>query len=426
MLNYSPPLRIHTFISTMLEYLVSLYTSVYWTKRVAVAFGIVLFICSGFQIFRVLSTRFTITDELPFDYKPELGFGYLDPLTINSPYELPPDFFPSEFENITIKGNFDADNDYPNQRVRAPLANVYKILERPIDLQTTEVPKTIAENFGFDKRGGIQVSATVQTWEKNNRELEINGQYLLIDYANKELATAPLKGSDPETIQHEITDMQQEALGSYFSRTLRDLEIETDFTNYSFSLHNVAYNEEIEEFVFPESETGGDFLMIRAMRNYPNLFKEFELYSTNAVYPGYTFTNNYLIVPRYIPEQSTSLDTIAQLSLYNWPIDQTISEENTNVQTYNIKTPKKAYDEVQKNNKYLMSLTDKDSNAPVNAEKLSGVNSLSLVKIRLENFEDIVNIGYIQPIYVFIFETTIDGKLAELVYYVPAVLNISE
>jgi hypothetical protein len=166
--------------------------------------------------------------------------------------------------------------------------------------------------------------------------------------------------------------------------------------------------------------------MIKASRNYPNLFKEFELYSTNAVYPRYTFSNNYLIVPRYIPEKSTPLESIAQLSLYNWPIDQTLSPENTNVQTYNIKTPKKAYEEIQKNNKFLMSLTDKETNAPLNADTLSGTNSLSLVRIRLENFEDVVNTGYIQPIYVFIFETTIDGELAELVYFVPAVLNISQ
>jgi hypothetical protein len=351
------------------------------------------------------------------DYKPELGFNAIDRLTL-TPLTTPPTFKPTVFKNSTLKGNLDVDNGYPFETTRVPLANVYKIQEIPIDLNTTETPRKIAKNLGFT-REPVTSTSTTQTWSEGNKELEINGQYLLIKYKNNAIRKGTTNG-DPLLLG------DSNSLKSVFSDVLRSYGIISDLENYKFRVDRVDYDKSLNEFVFNGSSTTSSFIRINAERQYPSLFKEIDTVTTNATYPNRLHSNTYVVIPATLPRGATMKEYIAELNLYNWPIAAK-DKNDKNVQTYNIKSPRKAFDELQNANKYLMAVSEitlqGDTRKPFDVDELSGIDRVDVFRIRLEMYEDLVNTTYIQPVYVFICQAESNGKLLELVYYVPALAD---
>ncbi len=392
----------------------SLYTSVYWTKRTLLVVSLLVFICSGFRIFQFVTKKFTTTISSVSDYKPELGFGAIDKLTL-TPLNVPPGFKPQEFRNITLNGSFDTSNTYPLESTRSPLANVYKIQEIPIDLNTTETPRRIAKAFGFLKEP-VQSTSTTQVWSEGNKDIEINGQYLLIKYKNSALKKQSPTTGDPIVIG------ESDSMSQYFSEALKSYGIITDFKDYKFTLEYLNFDKAKNEFVFSGDPKSGQFIRLNAIRQYSNLFKSLTTASTIAAYPNYLYSNNYLIFPAVLQKNTLVKDNIVELSLYNWPIGSK-EKPDKSIQTYNVKTPKAAFDEVKENNKYLISVADWDTKVPVSLDDLTGINRLQLYKIQLQMYEDVVNTTYIQPVYVFVCQAERNGKLIELVYYVPALTD---
>ena len=88
----------------------SLYTSIYWTKRAFVVFALIIFICGGFRIFQIVSNSLTQQNLKVSAVRPEMGFGKIDKLNLKSIDTN--GFSPSQFRISTTKGNLDVDNLY--------------------------------------------------------------------------------------------------------------------------------------------------------------------------------------------------------------------------------------------------------------------------------------------------------------------------
>jgi hypothetical protein len=393
---------------------VSLYTSVYWTKRVFVVVGLLLFLCSGIRIFQFVSSKLTTTTVVQSPPKAELGYGDLDRLTITSPLKIPSGFNPTDFRIGTLTGKLDVDNGYPLENTQVPLANVYKIIEKPFDLNSTEIPKQIAKNLNFTVE-----QITDGVWKEDDRELQINGQYLLINYKNNKLKTAAAVSSGTPAPVRDVDTAKR-----LFESTLKDMGITPNLTNYKFDYQFVDYDATKDIFT-PTGTPSGKFIKVSAKRFYSNLSKNNNS-TTTAVYPDFTFTNNYIIIPSTLPQNYKTPQVLTALSFYNWPLDTDGAATNKNAQTYYLKSPKQAYQELTTTKKYLMSVRKWNTYGYIDPSELSGIDRLVLFTIRLEMYEDTVNTDFIQPVYVFTFQAEKNGQLIELVYYVPALLNTIE
>jgi hypothetical protein len=402
---------------------VSLYTSVYWTKRAFIVFALIIFLCSGFRVFTFVSDKFSTNKVTVSEPKPELGFDLLDKLTL-TPLDLPPGFRPADFKNLTNTGTFDVDNGYPTQDVKAPIANVYKIAERKIDLNTTEVPRKIAKNLNFSEDPTQEISTAIKVWKDRNRELEINGQYSTLKYKNTGVrqttmaaGTKSLLPGQSNVVSNAETDKTR------FDSVLKEIGLPFEnLATYKFESTAVNFDASKNDFVLAGAESAGSFVRINATRLYPSLSKVSTKANTTAVYPNYLYSNNYIILPATAETTGKLSDKIVELSFYNWPIE--LDTKSKNVQTYPIKTPRKAFEELKTTNKYLMSAAEWDTKIPVSADKLIGIDEVMVRRIRLEMYEDILYTNTIQPISVFVTEADLNGKRYQLIYYIPAVTYV--
>jgi hypothetical protein len=401
---------------------VSLYTSVYWTKRTLVVVFLLVFLCTGFRVFQFVSGKFT--KEIDFgskEPKASQGFGVLDKL-IPSHIDTPPGFEPIEFRNNTIKGNFDVDNGYPTQDKKTPVANVYKIEERSYDIDITELPRAIAKKLGFNSEP-TSISNTVRTWNENQREFEIDGQYGLVKYKNNILTQfAPSPSSSDE-----FDDSNKIKL--YFQNELKNYGINNDWTNYIFTKQYVNFDQESKRFVTSGNNDLGSYIRLNAIREYPNLSKADTRVTTKSnaayAYPNYSAemqsSNNYLIIAlTKVTNNTQSIDRLTELSLHNWPINQSTDIKNEDLQTYYIKRPQDAFEELKTTNKFLVSYSEWGTHLPIKPEDLIGIETVNVHRIKLEMYEDTVNTGYIQPVYIFVCQAQKGDTPIELIYMIPA------
>lgn len=394
----------------------SLYSNVYWTKRVLVVLVLLVFICGGIRLFQLVSTSLTRRDIQSSGYKPERGFGNLNKIVLRS-IETG-EFKPTEFRISTTKGNLDVDNLYPSESEPNPLANVYRIIEQPINLSTTENPLNIGRKLGFNQPPQ-EITSTVRRWNDSNRELEIDGQYTTVIYSNNKLKKAnkaPESGIFPTNEQGQLQIM--------FTKVLSELEIKTSFMGYTYSGEYLNYDSDADKFI-PTAGTNGSFFRVAAKRIYPNLVKINETASTRATYPTYTVSNNYFIIPnlpqyKNINDFNPSTD-IVELRIFNWPINQDTSPNNPNVQTYSIKTPRQAYLELSEGKGSLVSITELPTKRPVEIAEIKESKLVDILSVRLDMYEDTFYTKYIQPVYSFICEVNHSGKKYQLVYYVHAI-----
>lgn len=398
----------------------SLYTSVYWTKKVLAVLGVVLFLCIGYNVFNALRSRFTDNLNTGQNVYEEAGFSDINKLTI-IPLDVQGNFQPSEFIDSTTLGSLYVSNEYPKSSDLTPVANVYKIEEKAVDLSTSEIPRRIASNFEFTSEI-IEISETTFRWQESGRELEINGLYNLISYKDSSLIRS---GVEQDVMNANIIDVSRAFqedpsinLGSVFQNSLSTVGISTDFENYEFDVHPVEYDYDQDDFVNVTTNDDYEFVRIDATRVYQNINKTNPNIQVKAMYPDYVKSNNYIVVPRFY-EQGNNFNQIAEIGLYNWPINQDVTDNNA-VQTYYIRTPREAYDLLQKDKKFLVSVSNWEDDSYVDPSLISSENTFEIISIEVGMYENIVNTRYIQPIYAFIGQINLDGEKLKVVYYVPA------
>lgn len=390
----------------------SLYTSVYWTKRVMVVLALVLFVCAGIRIFQIVGTSLTQTNTQVADTPPELGFGKLNPVVL-LPIKDAEAFKPTTFRISTTKGNLDTDNTYPLESTKSPLGNVYRITEKEITLATTEDPKRIAAKVGFSGNPD-EVSSTERSWAQGGRELYIDGLYLLVNYKNNNLRQPRTESTSPIS----LTD--QNILKTTFAAVLKEFDIQSDLNGYTYDGELVNYDVATKEFTGSGSLTTGQFLRINVRRGYPNLVKTDQKAQTKAAYPGFNESNNYVIIPTATAAGNKVLDNLVELGLYNWPLNQTIAATNPGVQTYPLKTVRQAYDELVSTNQTLVYAAESRTRKEISPSELSTVTLVDLLSVRVEMYEETFYSRFIQPVYVFVAEAEKGGKKYTLVYYVSA------
>lgn len=394
----------------------SLYTSVYWTKRVLVVMVLIIFLCGGFRAFQFVSERLTVKDISISEFRPEIGFGQL-----NRPFfegiEIAESINSPQFRISTTTGNLNTENGYPLQATRDPIANVYRITERSISLETRNAPLRIAREVGFTN-DPKELSSTLFEWEQNNRVLTIEGLYLLVDYENRSLKR-------PSPVQTgTISRVDQNALRTLFSNSLRAFQLSIpDSNEYIFNAEYVIFDRNENAFVPSGESNSGSHIRINAIRNYPNLVKTNDQATARAIYPRGRVSNNYVVLPLSTTPTEEVLDKIAEMSIYNWPIVQSISASNRDVQTYPIKTPREAYNQLVNGEAKLVSAYDLSNNKKATSEDLSEVQTIDLLTVRIDNFEPKINSRYIQPFYVFRSEAQLSDKKIELIYILPAILD---
>lgn len=409
----------------------SLYSSVYWTKRVAVVLALIIFFCSGFRLFTYVSKKLTKELKGTVLIPAEAGFVGVDKLTITA-FRTPPGFTPQEFVNDTNNGNYDVDNglvgpeddptvkDYPKETEKTPIANVFKIADRQINLNSTEIPRNIAKSLNFN-REPFRTTNTLQEWVEGTRHLQIEGQYLTINYSDDIVKNTNFPSFEERTFSG------QESIKSYLNDKFKDYGIDTDIEGYEFSAEYTTYDKATNDFIPSSSKDSGPFIRLSAKRVYSNLSKPYSGTKTYAVYPNpqYHYTNNYIIIGKNMQSTTNSdREMTLKMSLYNWPISKTNlqGKDNKDVQTYYIKTPKTAFEELKSSNKTLISAVEWGTNIPKKSEDLVGINRVLVRQIKLEYYEDTVNTSYIQPVYVFLSEVSEGNKHYELVYVIPALL----
>lgn len=378
-----------------------------------VVLALVMFICTGIRIFQVVGNSLTKQNTVIADTPPELGFGKLSPLALSS-IKTSNNFKPTTFRISTTKGNLDADNGYPLESTSSPLGNVYRITEKNITLATTEDPKRIAAKVGF--AGNPQeVSSTERSWSQGGRELYIDGLYLLVKYKNNNLRTARTESVSPIV----LTD--QNALKNVYSAVLKEFDIQSDLASYTYDGELVNYNAANNSFTGSGNLNTGQYLRINARRPYPNLVKTEQKPQTKATYPTYNESNNYIIIPTATTGGNTVLNNLVEFGLYNWPINQTISANNPNVQTYPLKTLRQAYDELVSTNGTIVYAAESRTRKEIALSELDGTTLVDILSVRVEMYEETFYNKYIQPVYIFVTEVEKDSKKYTLVYFISAV-----
>lgn len=395
----------------------TLYSSVYWTKRVLVVIALIVFICGGIRIFQFISSSLTKSDIQVSEFKPEFGFGKIDKMQITG-LDTPDDFKPN-FRITTTKGNLDADNGYPLESTQSPIANVYKITEQEISLETSRNPIRIATKIGLKTASNPKVvNSTTFSWNEAGKTLQIDGLYNLVDYNNNLLRQS---GS---SVEGSINKTDQAVLKSLFVNSLRDFDISfPDQDDYIYDAEYTIYDAKTDQFIPSGSQTAGSNIRINARRKYPNLVKNNSTAQARAIYPGGTISNNSVIVPANVNSDKSLLGQIAELHLYDWPVNQTIDAQNPNVQTYSIKTPLQAYTELQNGTALLVSAYKSDTRQFIDTSTLSGIDVADVLSIRIDEFEQKTYRKYIQPTYVFTVEVSKDNERILLIYNVPAVVE---
>ena len=401
----------------------SLRKVVFLTKRVIVLLVFLVFICGALRLFLVLSERFSVKQEFVGLEKPEAGFGKLPLVKINSRYDS--SFLKiSRFRISTTSGLLDTENGYPIESTVNPLVNVFSVQERPIDITNTEDPIKIAQSMKFSTKPN-EISSTQKEWYENNRRLIINGQYKTVFYKNENLIEATPQNSGQDNPNQLINS--SDYLKNFFQNAMRYFKIPTSFDEYKFSLSYLDYDPDRKDFNVSTSSQGR-FIRIDAKRVYPSLNKtktpnQDDAVPTNAAYYDFFESINYLII-RNDPKmrsQESLIDYLVEMSIYNWPINTTITGTNVSVQTYPIITPKQAYKELTNGNAYLVSARKYYTNEKVDLTELFGVDVADILALRLEYYEDVEFNKYIQPVYVFITEVMKNERKYQLVYYVPAI-----
>lgn len=415
----------------------SLYSNVYWTKRIIVIFSVVLFICSGWRIFTFVSGRLTIITPT-VSYRQEGGFTDLEKLTINTKISTPPDFQPNEFINDTIFGQFSVDNgefgvdaetvvDYPTQNDKSPVANVFKIQQGQIGLNATEIPYRIAKNFGF-KKEPLRLESVKMNWRENNKDLEIDGQFLKIRYQDFDLiekspTSVITLSDDPESLKRKY----EEIMRKYGIINADDV---VTFGSYAFQYEYGDYvndNSSQKIFVPNGSRTSGNYIKIYGVRTYENYVKPKKDTQTTAIYPNPNSrtSNNYIVLNTNPTASFSEREQLVEISLFNWPIVQYQYDNprdpiaNENVRTYFIKTPREAFNELKSSNNTLVSATDKVGR-PLQSEELSKIQKVHVMQIKMQMYEDTINTSYIQPVYVFYCTVEEEDKDFRLMYIIPA------
>ncbi len=219
----------------MLEYHVSLYTDVYWTKRFLVAFTIILVICTGIRIFQFVSDRLSIQEVAVGAIKPEVGYGSIPPLNLQTKQGFE-NFRPSRFRITTVSGNLNVENGYPQETTESPIANVYRVIEQPIDLSTTQEPLRIARDLNFNQTPQ-DISNTTRLWQEGGRKLLIDGQYKTIEYSNE-----ALKRASPSAGINNLTNSNQASLKNIFQKVLAEFKYPLSFDSYVFSIQYLTYD----------------------------------------------------------------------------------------------------------------------------------------------------------------------------------------
>lgn len=399
----------------------TLYQSVFYTKRILVILVFLLFICSGVRIFNIVSNRLAIKEEIVGAPKSEAGFGKLPPLEINEMSDAS-NFKPNKFRITTISGLLDTENGYPKEENLYPIVNVFKVLEKPIDITNTEDPIKIAQAMNFNTKYK-ELSNVKKEWNESNRKLTINGQYKTVKYQNFNLMKNSLP-SDKKPNNNNISN-STDSLKSYFENTLNKFKIPLKFDNYRFNITYLNYDESNNLFYPAEIQNpeNSNFFRIDAKRIYPSIHKEEKPITTTAAYPSYYESINYMIFINNSNFSNTEklIDFLVELSIFNWPLEQKVTPTNVNIQTYDIITTKEAYERLIQHQAKLVAAINTTNNQKIKyIKELEDIDIVDILKIRLEYYEDIEFARYIQPIYVFTVEAQKNNQKYELIYYLPA------
>lgn len=398
----------------------SLQVAVFWTKRVLVILIIILFICGGIRIFQFISDRLSVKREVIGLPKPEAGFGKLPKLHING-INKDNSIKPSKFRISTISGLLDIENGYPKHDTPYPIVNVFKVEENPIDISTTEDPIKIARAMEFTT-SPKEISQLVKEWNEGERKLVVEGQYKTINYRN---ASLKQKASNNKPTPTPTSDRQKANIDGrvIFQNIINSLKLPIKMQNYRYKITYLKYDQTQDKFL-PNIDEYSTFIRVDAFRTYPNLFKEQKPISTSAAYPNYNQSVNYVLLindPNSLYSDKTKiLNSLVELSIYDWPLNTTVSDKNPNIQTYPIINASRAYEILSENKGILVSVMDnltKNDEDPIN---LKGIDVIDILTIRLEYYEDTEFRRYITPVYVFITEAQRGNRKYQLVYYVPA------
>lgn len=407
----------------------SLYTNVYWTKRILAVLGIILVICSGISLFNFLQQRFTREIVDISNIKPEQNFQdfslvSFQPITNKKLF--------SELNDATEKGNLSVNQDYPGkvpQLGLTPFVNVYQIEQKQLTLSVTEFPKKVSEKFGFDPSDFTQLTTQTLLWTTNSTELEINGLYNLISYKNKRLYTKSFSDLNEGEFVEDYSELifsesgieSSSAGQNMFSKVVQELDLEFTANEYIYKIAKIDYSPKEKKFMRVAKDEKADFIRIDAFRKYENILKTSLTNQTLATYPGFYDSNNYLILP--IKEtESNRLENIVEFGFYNWPVGKDLNDVNQ-VQTYYLKSVFDAYKELNEKGESLVSVTDwdKDSDIPLSEIEEIEPSRLDIFEINLYFYEDKLNRRYVQPVYVFEGQLTSSSKRYRLVYYVSAI-----
>lgn len=400
----------------MLEYRVSLYTSIYWTKRVIVVFVLIAFLCTGIKIFQFISNRLSVQEIDVGSFKAEAGYGKLPALSLKS-REGFHNFKPSRYRITTTSGNLDVENGYPLETTKKPLINVYRVIEQKLDLGSSQEAVRIAREMGFVSEPLDPLNIQNLKWVEGERTLTINGQYRTFEYSNKTIKTKEINTPTNGT----LTNRDQVKLRSTFQKVLTEFNIPVSLDNYIFTIQYLNYDVNKNTFTISNGLRGG-FYRINAKRIYPNLSKG-EKANAFAAYPEYSISNNYVILINSANPTEKTINILAEMKLFNWPLNTVVSAQNDNIQTYYVITPTEAYQKLSNNQAFLVSATEALSGIDIEPHLLENIDTVDLLNIRIDFYEEPIFRKYIQPIYVFTVEAQKNEVKYNLIYYLPAIAS---
>jgi hypothetical protein len=157
------------------------------------------------------------------------------------------------------------------------------------------------------------------------------------------------------------------------------------------------------------------------VRTYPVISKINTKASAKAAYPNYNVSNNYIVLPSNYISSTKFIDSLVEFSLYNWPINNAANASKEFVQTYYVKTLTEAFNEFKTTKLSLVHVSKWETMEPVNIDEISGMQTLEVMNVRMDFFENVRNTGYVQPVYQFVCLSDHNGKKYRLVFYVSAV-----
>ena len=379
----------------------TLYEVSFWTKKAAYGALILIVVLIGCWIARNFIEKVTEIINRPAAEAPQNGFGIVGAISIKSNYGA--DNFTPQFSIETPSSTLPTFSELNN------IINVFKLDEKPRDLQSDQKARDVAKKLSFTADPKVS-NDIIYSWNENSKFLIYNRQYSVFEYYISAFTSNPSTNTDKFNLSNSdsaasiIFDkigVKVNYLDNSSSNNLINYTVTSDYVNYDLKtrIANKAINSDTAQYVRLNINRS-----IAIKNSKDNLV---DIFDNN------TSTNIVSIIMKNT--SNIDINNVAQIEFYNWNIDPTKG------QTYKIISAGDAYTKLSSDKQTLIRAVNSSTGTPAELTDVNSINKVRVLDVKVGYYQTSQVLTFTQPVYEFMCEgTTATGSNIDLTYYVPA------